>query len=214
MSLDGRIATAAGESKWITSEPARLYAHRLRLRYDAITVGIGTVLADDPHLNVRLEDIAESVSIHRIILDSRLRTPPDARIFDIEDGGDIIIATTEEADRRRADILRRAGATIIPCPESEGRVDLLFLMQALVERGISSLMIEGGGEVIASFLRLRLVDKITFVFAPIIIGGHNAVPVVGGEELGRLVDAFKLQNLRCFRLGPDMAIEGSVVDAT
>jgi diaminohydroxyphosphoribosylaminopyrimidine deaminase/5-amino-6-(5-phosphoribosylamino)uracil reductase len=207
MSLDGRIATASGESQWITSEEARLYAHRLRKQYDAILVGVGTVLADDPQLNVRLPG-EEGGSIHRVVVDSRLRTPPEARMFGIEAGGEILIAALANADARRRMELEKAGAVIIACPEKDGRVDLVFLLRTLKGKGIATLLVEGGGEIIASFLREHLVDKVTFVYAPMIIGGRRAIPAVAGDELEHLADALKVRDLRCFPLGPDIAIEG------
>ena len=205
LSMDGRIATASGQSQWITSDRARRFAHRLRRRYDAILVGIGTVLADDPRLNVRLEGDGE---IQRIILDSRLRTSPDARIFSVAEGQDIIIATTDTAKRERLDILRSRGAEVIVCTSKNDRVDLNELMRLLGERRITSVLVEGGGAVIAGFINAGLVNKVTFVYAPKIIGGKGAVPVVGGKDIENLDDAYELKNLRCFRLGPDIAVEG------
>lgn len=207
MSLDGRIATAAGRSQWITSEEARIYAHTLRKRYDAILAGIGTILADDPQLNVRLGEGVES-PIHRVIVDGSLRTPKDARLFSVDAGGGILIATREKPDREKAGRLTEAGAEIIPCPEDRGKVDLQYLLRELKAREICSLMVEGGGEIIASFLRRELADKVTFVLAPIIIGGHNSIPVVGGDDIEELADAVGLISIRSFSLGPDIAIEG------
>jgi len=207
LSMDGRIATAAGQSQWITSERARRYAHGLRRRYDAIAVGIGTVLADDPRLNIRK---GSRGAIHRIILDSHLRVRADARIFSTSSEGDIIIATTESADRGKAkELTERFGARFIYCDSGpDGRVDLGCLLSLLAAEQVSSLLVEGGGQVIAAFLGAGLVDKVTFVYAPIIIGGRKAVPVVSGPELGRLEDALRLRDLRAFRLGPDIALEG------
>jgi diaminohydroxyphosphoribosylaminopyrimidine deaminase/5-amino-6-(5-phosphoribosylamino)uracil reductase len=207
MSLDGRIATASGESRWITSEEARLYAHRLRRHYGAILVGIGTILADDPQLNIRLPG-EEGGSIHRIIVDGNLRTPPNATLFSIDAGGSIIIACRENTPEILRKPLEIAGAKIITCPEKEGHVDLAFLLRELKTSGIKALLVEGGGEIIASFLRGGLVDKVTFVYAPMIIGGHHAISVVGGSELAHLLDATRLHDLCCFSLGTDIAIEG------
>jgi diaminohydroxyphosphoribosylaminopyrimidine deaminase/5-amino-6-(5-phosphoribosylamino)uracil reductase len=205
LSLDGRIATAAGESRWITSERARLYAHRLRQRYDAILVGIGTVLADDPRLTVRAEG---GGSIHRIVVDSRLRIPLDARMFSLESGGKTFIATTDAGSEDKIRILVERGVEIIKCADKENKVDLECLLDKLNEREITSVLVEGGGEIIAGFFRAGLVDKVTFVYAPKIIGGRQSVPVVGGGDIELLEDALKLRDLRCFRLGPDIAVEG------
>jgi len=208
LSMDGRIATAAGESQWITSERALRYAQRLRRRYDAILVGVGTLLADDPLLTVRVKG---GGAIHRIVIDSRLRTPPDAKVFSAAAAGDILIATTENADMGRLSELRSRGAEVVVCGTRDEKVDLAQLLDILFQRGITSVMVEGGGETIAAFLEAGLVNKVTFVYAPKIIGGHRAVPAVGGRELTRLGDAVSLRDLRSFRLGPDIAIEGYCV---
>lgn len=206
LSMDGKIATASGESKWITSERARRYAHRLRQRYDSILVGIGTVLADDPRLTVRIDD--EGGSIHRIIVDSRLRIPLNARLFSLESGGIIFIATTDAAEASLAKEIEKLNVEIIYCSSKNEQVDLECLVKLLGERGITSVLVEGGGEMIAGFFKAGLVDKVTFVYAPIIIGGRKATPVVGGSELESLSAAYRLRDLRCFRLGPDIAVEG------
>ena len=213
MSLDGRIATSRGESQWITSEEARGYAHTLRRDYDAILVGIGTVLADDPRLDVRLDDNASPRDrIHRVVLDSRLRTPPGSRMFSTPAGGAIYIATCAREDAPACRPLKEAGAVILPCRCVDGRVDPADLLRRLLELSIESVMIEGGGEVIASFLRAGLVDLVTFVYAPMIIGGRNAVPVVGGSDIALLAEAIRLEDLRSFSIGPDVAIEGRPVN--
>ena len=208
LSLDGRIATAAGESRWITSESARRYSQRLRRRYDAILVGVGTLIADDPLLTARVKG---GGAIHRIVVDSRLRTPADAKIFSAAATGDIIIATTEHADKGRAGELRSRGADVVVCGARDEKVDPEQLLGILFQRGITGVVVEGGGETIAAFLGAGLVNTVTFVYAPKIIGGHRAVPAVGGRELERLGDAMRLRDLRSFRLGPDIAIEGYCV---
>ena len=213
LSLDGRIATNRGQSQWITSEPARRYAHTLRRRYDAILVGISTLLADDPSLNVRLDDDqSENDTIHRVVLDSRLRTPPAAKIFSTPAGGEIYIASCTEADNPARTPLQDAGARILDCRCHDARVDPADLLDRLHGLGIESLLIEGGGEVIASFLRAGLVDLLTFVYAPLIIGGSNARPAVGGPDIDSLDDALKLESIRSFPIGPDIAIEGRPVN--
>jgi diaminohydroxyphosphoribosylaminopyrimidine deaminase/5-amino-6-(5-phosphoribosylamino)uracil reductase len=205
MSLDGRIATATNKSQWITCEEARVYAHTLRQRYDGILVGSKTILIDDPRLDVRLDNGGK---IHRIILDSKLSTPPSARIFKSDAGKPIIIATTPAADQKKIKSLEEQGARIIICGDEEDRVSLPCLTRQLGEMQITGMMVEGGGEVISSFVRENLVNKITFVYAPIIIGGRNAISVVGGKDIDFLNEAMHLRSIRSFRLGTDIAIEG------
>jgi len=125
----------------------------------------------------------------------------------VDAGGKIFIATLEKADEKRASALEAAGAVIIHCPEDRGKVDLQHLLKELRALEIRSLMVEGGGEMIASFMRQRLADKVTFVFAPLIIGGRNSIPVVGGDDIEDLDEALRLDNIRSFPLGPDIAIE-------
>lgn len=205
MSLDGRIATATGKSQWITSEEARRYAHRLRQRYDAILVGANTLEIDNPRLDVRVEG---GGVINRIILDSRLRIRSDARLFENDAGGSVIIATTASAPADRIAEIESHGATVIVCEEKDGRVAIGDLLTRLGARGITGLMVEGGGETIASFFENGAVQKVTFVFAPLVIGGRTSVPAVGGRVIDELAQAWRLKDLRSFKLGPDIAIEG------
>lgn len=205
LSLDGRLATATNKSQWITGEEARAYAHKLRQRYDGILVGSRTLQIDNPRLDVRVD---EGGNIHRIILDSTLKIRTDARIFSRDAGKEIIIATTSRSENRKRKELEDAGARIIISDGEDGRVGLLEMSRQLGSLGITGLMVEGGGETISSFLRQDLVNKVTFVYAPIIIGGRNAVPVVGGEDIDSLTEALHLRFIDSFRLGNDIAIDG------
>jgi diaminohydroxyphosphoribosylaminopyrimidine deaminase/5-amino-6-(5-phosphoribosylamino)uracil reductase len=205
VSLDGKIATSTGKSQWITSEKARLYAHRLRQRYSAILVGTNTVLIDDPSLNVRTSD---GGSIHRVIIDSELKLPLTAKLFQQEAGGKIFIATSRNVTAAKAVEFEKAGATLLKCKTENGKIDLNDLMTQLSANGINSLMVEGGGETIASFLAAGLVNKMTLVYAPIVIGGRASVSVASGLEIDSLSEAHQLHSLRSFKLGPDIAIEG------
>lgn len=205
MSMDGRIASSTGKSQWITSEKARRYAHRLRQRYDSILVGFKTLMMDDPRLDVRIEG---GGVIHRIVLDSQLNISLDAKLLKSQAGGDVIIATTDGADKEKIKTVRGTGAKVIICEENNNKVDLGNLIDHLGELGITSMMVEGGGETIASFLKDQLVNKVTFVYAPMIIGGRKSVPVVSGGEIDNLSEAFRLKDLRSFKLGSDIGIEG------
>ncbi|MDP3400459.1 MAG: RibD family protein, partial [Brevundimonas sp.] len=160
-SLDGRIAMASGESQWITGEAARLEGQRLRARHDAILVGIGTVLADDPALTVRLPDHSGPQPL-RVVLDSRLRTPATTKVA----GGNSLILTTVEP--------RPIGqAEVVEVVDVDGRANLHATLDILHARGVRSLLIEGGGEVAASFLRENLIDRIEWFRAPILLGSEG-----------------------------------------
>ncbi|MCL4228483.1 MAG: bifunctional diaminohydroxyphosphoribosylaminopyrimidine deaminase/5-amino-6-(5-phosphoribosylamino)uracil reductase RibD [Myxococcales bacterium] len=189
MTLDGRIATARGESRWITGAAARAAAHGLRASHDAVLVGVGTVLADDPALTVR---DAAGTDPARVVVDSRLRTPPTARLL-TAGGARVIVAglTTAPAARRRR--LERAGATVLGLPAVDGRVDLGALARALAGEGVTSVLVEGGGEVHASLLGAGLADEVVLHVAPRILGGRRGGPAwVGGDEVPRLADAHRL----------------------
>jgi diaminohydroxyphosphoribosylaminopyrimidine deaminase / 5-amino-6-(5-phosphoribosylamino)uracil reductase len=190
-SLDGRIAMASGESQWITGEAARLEGHRLRARHDAILVGIGTVLADDPALTVRLPDHSGLQPL-RVVLDSRLRTPDMAQVAQ----GNSLILTTSDA--------RPVGqAEVVEVVEGDGRPDLHAVLDILYARGIRSLLIEGGGEVAASFLRNGLVDRLEWFRAPILLGSEGR-PCVAALSLAKLADAPKFRRKAVQVVGDDL----------
>jgi diaminohydroxyphosphoribosylaminopyrimidine deaminase/5-amino-6-(5-phosphoribosylamino)uracil reductase len=186
ITLDGRIATRRGESRWITGAAARAGVHALRAAHDGVLVGIGTVLADDPRLTVR---DAPGTDPRRIVLDSRLRTPPTAALVQ----GAVIagLARAPAARRRR---LERAGATVLALPaDRRGRVRLDALGPALAALGLSSVLVEGGGEVHAAMLGAGLADELILHVAPAILGGRQGGPAwVGGTEVSRLADAHRL----------------------
>lgn len=193
-SLDGRIATATGESKWITGEAARAQGHRLRAEHDAILVGVETVLADDPELTIRLPvEVQGSAAGNplRVILDSRLRTPSAAKVAATNT---LILTTTEPRPVGRAEIERVAEA---------GRPQPAVVLAALARRGVGSVMIEGGGQVAASFLRAGLVDRIEWFRAPILLGAEGR-PGVAGLELAKLAHAPQFRRLAVEPLGDDL----------
>jgi diaminohydroxyphosphoribosylaminopyrimidine deaminase/5-amino-6-(5-phosphoribosylamino)uracil reductase len=214
-SLDGRIATAAGESRWITSPQARRIGHEWRSRVDAVLVGINTVLRDDPRLSVRGVPHRPGRPV-RVVIDSHLRMPPTARCLTARPGGRTVLATTEAAMRdpraaARAHALLMRGAEILALPARQGRVPFRRLCRALARRGIHSLLIEGGGEALAGALDERVVDRLVWFVAPLLIGGRNAVPSVGGGGAIRLARAIRLDELTVRRIGPDLCIEARVV---
>jgi diaminohydroxyphosphoribosylaminopyrimidine deaminase/5-amino-6-(5-phosphoribosylamino)uracil reductase len=207
MSLDGRIATATGESQWITSPPARRWALALREEHDATLAGIGTVLADDPRLNRRL-GLAPGPGL-RAVLDRRLRTPPTARLFDAP--GEILIYT-ESADGERSAALAARGATVVQLPE----VAPAPLLADLYRRGARSVLVEGGGEVLASFVRCGLYDRVAVAAAPLLIGGRDAPGPLGGAGFRLLGEAPRLEGLTAGRRGRDVVLAarrpGAVAD--
>jgi diaminohydroxyphosphoribosylaminopyrimidine deaminase/5-amino-6-(5-phosphoribosylamino)uracil reductase len=178
MSLDGRVATASGRSKWITSEAAREEGHRLRHAHDVILVGSQTVLADDPVLTNRSPGEGRRQPL-RVVLDGRLRTPPDARMLR-EPGGAVLIFTTSggRMDRRLA--LERAGAEVVEVPQSEGSPSIREVLRRLAGRGVTSVLVEGGPTVLASLFAERLGNRIVSFMAPTVIGGKDAPGPFGG----------------------------------
>lgn len=207
MTLDGRIAARTGHAQWVTGPEARQKAHRVRDEYDAILVGVNTILADDSELTCRLAE-GEGHDPIRLILDSRGRTPPKARILRVTSPVPTIIVTTDLAPEDKIAGLKSAGAEIITLPNREGRVDLPELMAELGRREISSLMVEGGAEVGAAFLEAGLVDKVLWFIAPKIIGGKDAPGPVGGAGRGRMDEALELKDMTFGRVGKDFYVEG------
>ena len=181
-SLDGRIATASGESQWITGEAARLEGHRLRAAHDAILVGVETVLHDDPELTARLPGRTVDQPL-RVVLDSRLRTPATAKVA----SANTLILTA--ADPRPV-----GGAQVRRIEAAEGRPTVPAVLDALAKTGVASILIEGGGQVAASFLRAGVVDRLEWFRAPILLGAEGR-PCVAGLALAKLADAPKFRRL-------------------
>ncbi|HOV78522.1 MAG TPA: bifunctional diaminohydroxyphosphoribosylaminopyrimidine deaminase/5-amino-6-(5-phosphoribosylamino)uracil reductase RibD [Bacillota bacterium] len=212
VSLDGKIATSAGESKWITGPEARAYAHRLRDRYDAVMVGIGTVLADDPLLTARLP-AGDGRDPVRVILDSAARTPLHSKVLNRQSPARTIIAVTAAAPREKTEALAATGAEVLEVNEGP-RVDLAELMRLLSKKEITSVLVEGGSAVHGSAFAAGIVDKVVWFIAPRIIGGTTAPGPVGGRGVEDLTDAVKVERLKVHRLGEDLCIEGYVRQST
>ena len=225
MSIDGKIATKTGDSKWITSKDTRDFSHRLRFQYDAILVGIGTVLKDNPYLNYTPPTLTsyplplrerkgrrggiEGGNMKRftkIIVDSSAKLPLNAHLFK---NSRVILATTKMAPLNKLKKLEKKGVEILVL-EKNKKVDLLKLMEELGKREISNLLIEGGGAINESALRLGIVDKVYFFISPKIIGGKNAKTPVEGEGIENLKEAILLKETRCQRIGEDFLVEGYV----
>jgi diaminohydroxyphosphoribosylaminopyrimidine deaminase/5-amino-6-(5-phosphoribosylamino)uracil reductase len=208
MSLDGKIATRTGHSQWITGSEARQFGHKLRDQYDAIMVGIGTVLADNPLLTTRLQH-SQGKNPLRIILDSNARIPLESKVL-VDQSATTLIAVTEQASAHKIAALQAAGASVLVTEAKNGRVDLALLLDELGKRHITSILMEGGAKLAAAAMEEKLVDKVHFFLAPIIIGGHAAPGPVGGQGIARLQEAVKLQDLSMERLGNDLHIEAYV----
>ena len=208
-SLDGRIATRTGESRWISSPPAREASHRLRHHHDAVLVGVSTVLHDDPALTVRLGQGMDRQPL-RVVVDSSLRSPVSARLFQ-PDGGPVLLATTAAAPADRAGALRAAGAEVLELPDRAGRVDLAALLEHLGQRQILSLLAEGGAEVLGSLRDAGLIDSIVAILAPRLIGGRGAPAAIGGDGAAALTDALELVDLEVERAGVDLIVTGYCV---
>ncbi|HUV52056.1 MAG TPA: bifunctional diaminohydroxyphosphoribosylaminopyrimidine deaminase/5-amino-6-(5-phosphoribosylamino)uracil reductase RibD [Dehalococcoidia bacterium] len=204
--LDGRIATLTGDSKWISSEKSLEWAHRLRSQHDAVMVGVGTVLKDDPQLTVRLTRGRNPV---RVVADSRLRTPLGAQILKKQEIAPTIIATTKRADLEKQIAIKALGVEVLVLPEDrEGEVNLSELLRSLGQRNISSILVEGGATTITSFVRQGLVDKLVIIIAPKILGkGLETVGDLGIREVSR---SFKLTFDKAYRKGEDLVIEAKV----
>jgi diaminohydroxyphosphoribosylaminopyrimidine deaminase/5-amino-6-(5-phosphoribosylamino)uracil reductase len=205
MSLDGKIATRTGESRWISSELARNFSHGLRQWCDAILVGVKTVIADNPLLTTRLSDLPSDRLHHplRVILDSTCRIPMEARLLDPSTPGHTLIATTEAAPVERRAMLVDRGAEVLVLPARDGRVDLHALWAVLGQRAVTSLLIEGGSEVLGAVFSAGLVDKVFVFIAPCVIGGAAAPGPVGGIGVAELVQAPRFRFARIEPIGPD-----------
>lgn len=187
-SLDGRIATHSGASRWITGPEARARAHRLRASHDAVLVGVGTVLADDPELDCRLPGLDDR-SPARVVLDGRLRTPLTSRLVRTARRSPTWVVVSPDADAQRRRVYRENGVELIEvAKDTAGYPDLGRGLQALADRGVTRLLVEGGGQIAASFLRAGLVDRLAWFRAPKIIGG-DGVPAVAGFGLDDLSKA-------------------------
>jgi diaminohydroxyphosphoribosylaminopyrimidine deaminase/5-amino-6-(5-phosphoribosylamino)uracil reductase len=211
-SLDGKIATAGGESRWITSEQARAYTHQLRAQVDGVMVGIGTLLRDDPRLTVRT-GAKEARQPLRIVVDTALRVPLDAQVIKQPPSGRTLIATTSQAAQGRIRELERRGVKVLVTKEREGRVDLADLMRLLGEMGVMTVMIEGGSELNASAIRQGIVDKVLFFITPRIIGGQDAKSSIGGISPKHLSASIPVRDYQIKRIGPDLLLEGYMVNS-
>lgn len=204
-SLDGRIATAAGASKWISGPEAQRFVHQLRSEHDAILVGIGTVMADDPQLTVRL---VRGRNPLRVVVDSRLRIPVEARVLAEGAASGTLIVTSEDADERRAKELKKVRCEILRVAGAKDGPGIGFesLLREFGNRGIASVLVEGGKGIITSLLKARAVDRVVALIAPKIIG--QGIEAVGDLGTTRLDDAIRFVSIKTNKLGSDIVFDG------
>jgi diaminohydroxyphosphoribosylaminopyrimidine deaminase/5-amino-6-(5-phosphoribosylamino)uracil reductase len=214
MSLDGKIATRTGDSKWISSEESRRYVHYLRFTHDAIMVGVNTILTDDPQLTARCS--SKGGMSHkqplRVIVDSEGKTPPSSKVFN--EPGNVLMAVSNKISPSRVKAFRWKGADVVQFPTKHGLVDLSALMAELGKREITSVLVEGGSQLLGSVFDNKLVDKVIVFIAPIIIGGKQAKTPVAGQGVANVADSLKLERVRSRPCNGDMIIYGYVGENT
>lgn len=204
-SLDGRTATRTGDSRWITNEDARRRVHLLRHEYDAILVGAGTALADDPLLTDR-SGLKRRRPLVRVVLDEGLRVSPASRLVKSARESPLVLFTSKRADREKVKLLESSGVEIIQ--DVDGGRNLERVLERLAERSLQSLLVEGGANVAGAFIDGGLVNKITFFIAPMIIGGREATPAVSGKGAEKIADALRLRDVETQSHGRDLEITG------
>jgi len=204
-SLDGKIATSSGESQWITNKKSRDYVHTLRQDYSAILIGSRTALKDDPSLTVR--NLSNPKHPIRVIIDTELKIPIDFKVY--ADNADVIIACSEDADQEKiAELNSKKHISIIRCPLKEQRIDLKYVFKTLGERGIDSVLVEGGGEINFNILKNKLAHKIYAFMAPLIIGGHDSKSAFAGKGFQKLADSPQLSGISYHHFDDDLLMEG------
>jgi diaminohydroxyphosphoribosylaminopyrimidine deaminase/5-amino-6-(5-phosphoribosylamino)uracil reductase len=200
-SLDGRIATFRGDARWISSEASRKYAHRLRAEHDAVMVGIGTVLVDDPQLTVRW---IRGRNPLRVVLDSRLRIPLDAQVLQGE--GETLIVTTDAGDKKKVRGIQQQGKEVLVVQGgSGGQVDLQSLVKLLATRGLSSILVEGGAQVITNFVKQGLANRMVVVTAPLVLG--RGIEGIGDLGIADVKDALRPSSREVRRIGEDVVFD-------
>ena len=211
VSLDGKIATKNGDSKWITGEAARKQVHNLRYTVDAIMAGVNTVLADDPRLTARCGGGKGGTARKqplRVIIDGDGRTPLTAQMFN--EPGKTMIALSRKATPKERDAFAKVGAELLELPSEQELVDLPRLLKTLGDFGITNVLVEGGGILLGSLFDGKLVDKVVAFIAPVIIGGEGAKTAVEGRGIDKVADSFKLERVRVEQLGEDLMVSGYI----
>ena len=202
--LDGRIATAGGDARWISSAASRRRVHVLRNQVDAVLVGAQTVTADDPRLTCRIRGGRDPL---RVVLDGRLGISPSARVCRLAAPPGTLIATSRTAARARGPAYERADVEVLGFPGRRGRIVLRAVLETLAGRGVNHVLIEGGGQTAAAALREHVVDKVLFFYAPILLGGDGRA-MLGALAVGRVADGRKLHTMQLERIGRDVLVSG------
>jgi diaminohydroxyphosphoribosylaminopyrimidine deaminase/5-amino-6-(5-phosphoribosylamino)uracil reductase len=207
--LDGRIASRSGDSKWVTGDKARQFVHRLRHAVDGILVGINTVRIDDPSLTTRLPDHDGKDPV-RIILDTRLDISPQARLLQQTSDAETIIVAGRNPEPGKIAALKKVGGRVLNSELKNGLIDLVALMDKLGAMGLSSILIEGGSRVLSSALKSGIVDKVFFFYAPKILGGDDGIPICSGPGPDLISDSIPVNDIEVRRFGDDVMIEGYI----
>jgi len=210
-SIDGRIATRSGDSKWITGEPARKQVQQLRYFSDAVMTGANTIIADDPLMNVRIAVKGGIIRKQplRIILDGLGRTPPESRIFD-QSGSTLVVLGENVSDEVKKKLSDR-GADLLEMPVNEGKVNLNKVLRELAHRQITNILVETGGNLLGNLVDEGLIDKMIIYMAPMIIGGEESRVAIGGVGFSKISDCPRLQRVKIENVGEDIMITGYVV---
>ncbi|MFC1962644.1 bifunctional diaminohydroxyphosphoribosylaminopyrimidine deaminase/5-amino-6-(5-phosphoribosylamino)uracil reductase RibD [Chloroflexota bacterium] len=211
MSLDGKVATRSGDSKWISGDKVRQYSRNLRYSVDAIMVGVNTVLVDDPHLTARSFSDRGGKSRKqplRVILDGKGRTPLTAQVF--KEPGDTLLAVASSCAQEKEAAFVEGGAGVVFLPSKRGLVDLEALLKNLRQREITSVLVEGGGTLLGSFFDHKLVDKVVAFIAPVIIGGKEARSAVEGGGVEKVSEAFRLERVRIDSVEDNLLLQGYI----
>jgi diaminohydroxyphosphoribosylaminopyrimidine deaminase/5-amino-6-(5-phosphoribosylamino)uracil reductase len=207
LTMDGWTATSTGHSQWITNERSRQFVHRLRDRVDAVMVGAGTVVSDDPQLTTRLKN-RPGKDPTRIIVDTHLRIPANARVLNTDSPSMTLIVVGIDILPERLKGMEKNGISTITCPTENGWVDLMALMDILGRMNMTSVLVEGGATIMGSMIRERLIDKFYIFKAPKIFGGDNGIPMVSGPGPKRMDECLALKNIKVRRFGDDILIRG------
>ena len=205
MTLDGKIASREGDSRWISSKSSRELVHGLRARYSAVGVGVNTVMADDPRLNVRKADGPDGA---RFVFDSGGNTPPGSRILNLKSSSPTVLVTGEGLSEEKLKKFDKPGIEVWSVRSDQGKLEIDRMLDLMGERGYDSLLVEGGGEIAWSFLNRNLVDKIRFFYSPKIVGGREAVPAVGGKGKAKIKESLQVKELTTEMYGEDLSLVG------
>lgn len=207
LTLDGWTAASTGNSKWVTGEKARAYVHRLRSWVDGIMVGVGTVLADDPMLTSRLKS-GKGRNPHRIVVDTHLRISAGARLLIDDPGSCSFIATGRKINKKFIERIEKENTFVLKCPVKNGQVDLNALMDIIGEKSITSILLEGGSNLMGSMLREKLIDKVLIFKAPKLLGGGDGIPMAAGKGPRKMAESVNLRDVTLKKFGEDILVSG------